>query len=317
MFAAMAAARPPPVPTVYHPLYSAPVMPPGHRFPMAVFRCIHDRLLRTGVVLPSQIHVPPQLVDMDTVKRAHCPQYVDNFCANKLDAAALRRMGLPWSEVLVERTLSEVTGTLLTAELALKHGLATNCAGGTHHAHYNYGSGFCILNDLVITTMSLLDRGLASRVLIVDADVHQGDGTASMLASEPRAFTLSVHAADNFPARKATSSMDVALPTGTEDAAYLTALGEALDASIRTFRPDVILYDAGVDIHAGDALGKLSISDEGLWRRDMLVLTTAAAARIPVAGLVGGGYHSDLEVLAERHCSLHRAAAAVWTQFRL
>ena len=316
MYAAAAAGRPAPVPTVYHPLYSAPVMPAGHRFPMPIFRTIHDRLLRTGVVDASQVHVP-RLLGAADVKAVHCPAYVDRFFGGTLSAAEMRRIGLPWSELLVQRTLSELSGTLLAAELALQHGLATSCAGGTHHAHRDFGSGFCIFNDLALTTHSLLARGLVSRVLVVDLDVHQGDGTAAMLASEPRAFTLSVHAEDNFPARKATSSLDVGLPTGTGDEAYLGAVAEALDRSIQGFRPDIILYDAGVDIHAGDALGRLAVSDGGLRRRDLLVLSTAAAAGIPLAGYVGGGYNSDLEALAELHCSLHAAAAECWRLFKL
>jgi acetoin utilization deacetylase AcuC-like enzyme len=285
---------------------------------MTVFRRIYERLLRTGVIAPSQVHVAPALDRSAlTLPHTHCPEYVAAFCAGTLPAEAMRRVGFPWSPVLVERTLAEVSGTLLTAELALAHGLACNTAGGTHHAHRAHGSGFCILNDLAVTTASLLARSLASRVLIVDLDVHQGDGTATMLADEPRAFTLSFHCAANFPARKAASSLDVPLPAGTGDEAFLDALSSVLPGVIASFKPSIILYDAGVDPHAGDGLGRLSLSDEGLWRREMMVLNMALGAGVPIAGYVGGGYADDVEVLAARHCLLHTAAAQAWRDHRL
>lgn len=283
---------------------------------MAVFGRIHQRLLLTGVVDAQQVR-SPQLAERTVLERVHCPDYVRAFCSGTLLPAALRRMGLPWSEALVERTLAEVGGTLLTAELALQHGLACNTAGGTHHAHRDAGSGFCILNDLAVTALSLLDRGLCQRVLIVDLDVHQGDGTATLLAGEPRAFTLSLHCEDNFPARKATSSLDVPLPAGTDDDAYLAVLSQVLPTVLSSHAPDLVLYDAGVDVHGGDTLGRLALTDQGLWRREMCVLSSCLALGVPVAGLVGGGYHPDLDVLAARHCVLHRAAAQAWRDFKL
>jgi len=226
-------------------------------------------------------------------------------------------MGLPWTPDLVERSLAEVGGTLLTAELALQHGLATNTAGGTHHAARAAGAGYCAINDIAVAAKALLARGVVSRILVVDLDVHQGDGTATMCADEERIFTLSVHAADNFPSLKAKSSLDVALPSGTGDDRYLDALVRCLPDVVTAFRPGLVLYDAGVDVHAADGLGKLALSDEGLWRREMLVLSTCLGAGVPVAGLVGGGYDRDLEALAARHCVLHRAAAQAWADHRL
>ena len=168
-----------------------------------------------------------------------------------------------------------------------------------------------------MTTASLLASGKAERVLIVDLDVHQGDGTATMLAAEPRAFTLSMHCATNFPARKATSSLDVALPAGTGDDEFMDALAAALPATIASFKPSIVLYDAGVDPHAGDGLGRLALSDAGLRRRELFVLHAALDAGVPIAGYVGGGYAQDLEVLAARHCVLHEAAAQAWREHRL
>ncbi len=284
---------------------------------MPVFRTIYERLLRTGVVDPAQVRVPAALAARETLELAHCPAYVAAFCEGALPAEAMRRIGFPWTPQLVERTLAEVSGTLLTAELALQHGLACNTAGGTHHAHRAEGSGFCILNDIAVATASLLQRGLAERVLVVDLDVHQGDGTATMLASEPRAYTLSLHCGANFPARKAQSSRDVALPPGTEDDAYLRVLAEELPAALDASRPSLVIFDAGVDTHAGDGLGRLALSDEGLWRREAMVLSACLGRGVPVAGLVGGGYCADLEVLAARHCLLHKAAAQAWREHRL
>ena len=178
-------------------------------------------------------------------------------------------------------------------------------------------SGFCILNDLAVTTASLLERNLAQRVMIVDLDVHQGDGTATMLAAEPRAFTLSMHCATNFPARKASSTLDIALPAGTGDDEFLDAMAAALPAAIASFKPSIVLFDAGVDPHAADGLGRLALSDAGLRRRELFVLHAALDAGVPIAGYVGGGYAEDLEVLAARHCILHEAAAQAWREHRL
>lgn len=308
-------AYPPPVPLVHSPLFSAPVLPPGHRFPMGVFDAIHARLLRTGVVLPSQVHAPPPL-DMALVTAVHCPAYVAAFCAGTLPPAAVRKLGLPWSPALVQRSLAEVSGTLLAARLALSRGLACSTAGGTHHAAFAHGAGFCALNDLAVTAAALLASGEASRVLICDLDVHQGDGTATLLASEPRAFTLSLQCAANaYPARAA-STLDVELTAGTGDEAYAAALRGALPPALAAFRPDLVLYDAGVDVHGRDALGRLALTDGGLLRRDLFVLTACLGAGVPVAAVVGGGYDAggDLEALAARHCMLHRAAAVAWAR---
>lgn len=307
-------------PVVYHPLYSAPQLPPGHRFPMAVFANIHRHLMAEGTVDPRQVHMAPTLPSKELLCLVHTQEYVDAFCSGTLDDKRVRRIGfgeVTRSQALIDRTLAEVAGTLLTAELALEHGLACNTAGGTHHAFPDFGSGFCILNDLAVTAELLLRQGRASRVLILDLDVHQGDGTAHIFSGRRDVFTLSMHAASNFPARKQASHLDVALPDGTSDDAFCAAVAEALTGVLQTFRPDLVLYDAGVDPHQDDALGRLSLTDEGLRRRELLVLDSCLGAGIPVAGYVGGGYHADLDVLAARHCWLHRAAAELWHDYRL
>jgi acetoin utilization deacetylase AcuC-like enzyme len=209
------------------------------------------------------------------------------------------------------------TGTLLTAQLALRHGLACNTAGGTHHAHASHGGGFCILNDLAVTAEVLLQQGSVQRVLILDLDVHQGDGTASIFKGRQDVFTLSVHCQSNYPYRKPPSHMDVGLPDGTDDVAYLRQISEILPGVLQDFRPDIVLYDAGVDVHVDDALGKLCVSDEGLMRRELLVMDTCLAEGIPLAGYVGGGYAADLDVLADRHIWLHLAAEQMWRDYSL
>jgi acetoin utilization deacetylase AcuC-like enzyme len=273
--------------------------------------------LRLGIVHESQVRTPPDSVDRSALELVHCPSYVAELLSGSLSAAKLRRIGLPWSNVLLQRTLAEVSGTLMTAELALKHGIACNTAGGTHHAGYDAGTGYCIVNDLAVTARSLLERKLASRVLICDLDVHYGDGTAALLTKEPRAFTLDVHCADNFPFVHGLASRDVPLAAGTDDDSYLRALSIALPEALDAFRPDIVLFDAGVDVHASDGLGKLALSDQGLLRRELCVLSSCLSRGVPVAGYVGGGYSRDLEALAARHCILHEAAALSWTDFKL
>ena len=298
------------LPLVYHPDYVTP-LPEGHRFPMPKFGMIRD-LLAAEVAAPSWFHRPTPAT-REQLERVHTPSYVEAFISGTLDRDAVRRIGLPWSEGLVGRSITAVGGTLMTAELALGSpaGIACNCAGGTHHAHPNFGSGFCIFNDLAVAAADLLARGRVHQVLIVDLDVHQGDGTAAIFADEPRVFTVSMHCGKNFPARKVDGDRDVALPVGTGDGAYLAALRDELPRLLDRVEPDLVLYDAGVDPHADDKLGRLALTDAGLAGRDRYVLEACRADRVPVACVIGGGYHDDLAVLARRHTILHRTAAGV------
>ena len=229
----------------------------------------------------------------------------------------MRRIGLPWSEGLVRRTVTAVGGTLLTVDLALTHGLAASTAGGTHHAFADFGSGFCIFNDMAIAARWAVHSGRARRVLIVDLDVHQGDGTAAICAGDDTIFTFSMHCGDNFPFRKQTSDCDIELPVGTGDDEYFAVLRAAMPDLLTGFCPDLVIYDGGVDPHRDDKLGKLALSDQGLYRRDRYVLDTCVAAGIPVACVIGGGYDDDHDRLARRHCTLHAAAADVFDDYRL
>jgi acetoin utilization deacetylase AcuC-like enzyme len=298
------------LPLVYHPDYVAP-LPPGHRFPMAKFQLLYEILLADGVTQPAQFHLPGR-PPQEWIELVHTPGYVQAYCQGTLDAKAQRRIGLPWSSALVNRTCVAVGGTILTAKLALQHGLACNTAGGTHHAFPDYGSGFCIFNDLAIATRVLQQLGLVKTVLIVDLDVHQGDGTAAIFQNDGTVFTFSMHCQVNFPGTKQQSDLDIPLPEGMEDTAYLHTLNAYLPDLLAQVKPDLVFYDAGVDPHFGDRLGKLALTDTGLFQRDQFVLSTCLAQGYPVACVIGGGYADDLPALAYRHSLLHRAASNVY-----
>jgi acetoin utilization deacetylase AcuC-like enzyme len=224
---------------------------------------------------------------------------------------------LPWSAELVNRTCIAVGGSILTAKLALESGLACNTAGGTHHAFPTYGSGFCIFNDLAIASRVLQQSGAVNKILIVDLDVHQGDGTAAIFQQDPSVFTFSMHCEVNFPGTKQISDLDVSLREGMEDEEYLKTLAEYLPDLLSQIKPDLVLYDAGVDPHLSDRLGKLALTDHGIFDRDLQVLDTCVSQGYPVACVIGGGYAEDLNSLVYRHSLLHRAASQVYRAYRL
>ncbi|MCC3407419.1 MAG: histone deacetylase [Microcoleus sp. PH2017_10_PVI_O_A] len=303
------------LPIIYHEDYVAP-LPPDHRFPMAKFRMLYQMLLAEGVADKSQFHAP-ELPPPEWIELVHDYGYVQAYCNGTLDAKAMRRIGLPWSPALVNRTCTAVAGTVLTAKLALECGLACNTAGGTHHAFPAFGSGFCIFNDLAIACRVLQKIGLVRKVLIVDLDVHQGDGTAVIFQDDSSVFTFSMHCEVNFPGTKQKSDLDVPLPVGMEDDEYLQTLDRFLPDLLSTVKPDLVLYDAGVDPHQGDKLGKLALTDTGLFRREMQVLMACLAGGYPVACVIGGGYADDTKGLVYRHSLLHRAASQAYRQYRL
>ncbi|MEO0948047.1 MAG: histone deacetylase [Cyanobacteria bacterium J06641_5] len=283
---------------------------------MPKFRLLHERLLRDRIT-SEEFVFQPELPPQDWLELVHDRAYIRAYCQGTLDTKAQRRIGLPWSAALAERTRLAVGGTVLTAKLALSYGVACNTAGGTHHAFPSYGSGFCIFNDLAVAARVLLHLGLVQRLLIVDLDVHQGDGTAFIFQDEPAVFTFSMHCADNFPGRKQQSDLDIGLPQGLDDDGYLQILAQTLPELLDRVRPDLVLFDAGVDVHVEDRLGKLALSDRGLYRRERLVLGTCMAAGCPIASVIGGGYAADLEALIARHAYLHRAAQEVSQQYKL
>ncbi|MEG4317834.1 MULTISPECIES: histone deacetylase [unclassified Microcoleus] len=303
------------LPIIYHEDYVAP-LPPEHRFPMAKFRMLYQMLLGEGVADKSQFHAP-ELPPQEWIELVHDRSYVQAYCNGTLDAKAQRRIGLPWSLALANRTCTAVAGTVLTAKLALECGLACNTAGGTHHAFPNFGSGFCIFNDLAIACRVLQKIGLVRKVLIIDLDVHQGDGTAVIFQDDSSVFTFSMHCEVNFPGTKQKSDLDVPLPVGMEDDEYLQTLDIFLPDLLSNVKPDLVLYDAGVDPHQGDKLGKLALTDTGLFRREMQVLMACLAGGYPVACVIGGGYSDDTKGLVYRHSLLHRAASQAYRQYRL
>lgn len=303
------------LPLVYHPDYVTP-LPPGHRFPMPKFGMVYDILLSDGVAEPGWFY-QPDIAPLDLLECVHTPTYVAAFCEGTLDARAVRRIGLPWSEGLVRRTRTAVGGTVLTARLAMSHGIACNTAGGTHHAFSGHGSGFCIFNDLAVAARTLQVDGVARRILIVDLDVHQGDGTAHIFADNPDVFTFSMHCERNFPFRKQRGDLDVLVDEGIGDDGYLAILERHFPDLLAAFNPDLVLYDAGVDVHGDDRLGKLNMSDAGLWKRDEAVLGRCLANGFPVACVIGGGYDTDLKRLARRHTIVHRVAAELLRRVRL
>jgi acetoin utilization deacetylase AcuC-like enzyme len=298
------------LPLVYHDDYSPP-FPANHRFPMEKFRLLRDHLVDSGLCTDADLR-RPALCPPDILALAHCPAYIKRFASGDLAYEEQRRLGLPWSEALAQRTIRAVGGSLLTAELALQHGLACHLAGGTHHAHYDHPAGFCIFNDLAVISQYLLASGKAQRVLIFDCDVHQGDGTARLLENTAQAITVSLHCENNYPARKAVSDWDIPLPKGMGDAEYLQVVDDTLNYLLALYQPDIVLYDAGVDVHQNDALGYLNLSDAGIAARDRAVFEHCLGRDIAVMGVIGGGYDKDRAALARRHGILHHSAATLW-----
>lgn len=283
-------------------------LPAGHRFPMEKYSRLRARLAASGVFAATDFIVPPAAGDSE-ILRAHDAAYLARVATGQLDAAEQRRIGFPWSAAMVERSRRSAGATLAACRAALDEGCAANLAGGTHHAHRSFGSGFCVFNDAAIAALAMRAEGRAQRIAIVDCDVHQGDGTAAILAQEPDVFTLSLHGAKNFPFRKASSDLDVELADDTGDEAYLAALDAALAAAIDAFRPDLVIYLAGADPYAGDRLGRLALSFEGLAARDAMVFRRCRAKGIPVALAMAGGYAQDIDDTVRIHANTVIAAA--------
>jgi acetoin utilization deacetylase AcuC-like enzyme len=297
-------------PIVHHPAFRAE-MPAGHRFPMDKFSRLAAVLEAKGLAGPGGFH-RPELIDVETLRLVHTEDYVRGVLDQSLPADVVRRIGMPNSESVAVRARAATGGTLLTARLALEHGIACNTAGGSHHASAESGAGFCVFNDVAVAARRLLAEGAIGKVLVIDLDVHQGDGTAKIFEDDASVFTFSMHAEKNFPARKAASDLDIDLADGTGDEAYLATLAEILPALIDRVGPDLVFFNAGVDPHADDKLGRLSLTNDGIGRREAYVLGLCLARDIPVAGVIGGGYDPDMDRLADRHAILHRTAAGLF-----
>jgi len=266
---------------------------------MSKFAYLYEHVKSLGLINSNLVQ--PKLGTPEPLELVHCDNYIYALWHNRLDEKAMRRIGLPWSEQLMARTFTAPLGTLQTARLALKHGIACHLAGGTHHAHTDFGSGYCMVNDLAFTSETLIKSGEVTNILIFDLDVHQGDGTAAMLAHQPYAYTCSIHCEKNFPFRKSASDLDIGLAPNVADSEYLGVVDDTLSYLLNTLNPDLVLYDAGVDVWQQDGLGKLDISWQGIAQRDHLVLKRCLERNVPVATVIGGGYDKDHRRLAARH----------------
>ena len=296
-------------PLVFHPIYSQLSLPTKHRFPIEKYQSIRDKL--GALQVPDSDFYQPQPVLVENLCQVFNPVYVRQLSQGTLDPKAMRRIGFPWSEQLIQRSLTAVGGTILTAKLALEHGKALNLTGGYHHAFANYGSGFCLFNDLYLAALSMLQTKDIDKVLIFDCDVHQGDGTAKLASNNPQIYTVSIHGEKNFPVRKQVSDLDFNLSKGTQDTEYLDTVDQALNLALTTFQPDAVIYDAGVDIHMNDELGHLNITTEGVYQRDCLVFAACEQKGLPIAAVIGGGYQRDIAALVDAHLQLFKAAKVI------
>ncbi|MEO1330485.1 MAG: histone deacetylase [Pseudomonadota bacterium] len=296
-----------PLAIVHHPQYQAPLRP-DHRFPMSKYGYLREALIARGLLAPGG-YVAPGPASAAMLSLAHDPDYVSRAFALTLTDREMKRIGLPKTERVILRARLAAAGSALAGRIALTQGVACNTAGGSHHAGPEHGAGFSTFNDVAVAIRALQKAGLIGRALVVDCDVHQGDGTAKIFADDPSVFTFSIHCGKNYPFTKAISDLDVALEDGTEDAPYLTALEAGLETALAAGRYDLAYYNAGVDVHRLDRLGRLALSDEGIRARDRLVLGRLRAAGLPVATAIGGGYDDDPERLATRHAIVFEEAA--------
>lgn len=291
---------------VAHPDYAL-AFPGAGRFPVAKFAALRAMLAADGLLREDRVQVPAP-ASPSALMLAHEPAFVQAALAGTLAPAASRRLGFPWSIELLRRARAAVGGTILAARLARETGVACNLAGGSHHADAAGPSGFCLFNDVAVAIRVLQAEGWLCRALVIDLDVHQGDGTARIFADDPNVWTLSVHCRTNFPLRKAQSRVDVALEPETGDAAYLAALRRILPRVLAAARPELAFYNAGVDPHRDDRLGRLALTDRGLAERDAFVLESLRRAGVPVVCVVGGGY-GEIDAVARRHAITHRILA--------
>lgn len=294
----------------FHPIYKHP-LPEGHRFPMLKYELLPKQLLHEGTAELNDFF-EPEICDLQNVLAVHDKQYVQDLLQLNLDPKAARKIGFPLSKELIERELRIAQGTILGCEYSLLNGVSFNIAGGTHHAFTNHGEAFCMLNDQAIGAQYLLDKHLAKRILIVDLDVHQGNGTAEIFAKNDKVFTFSMHGKTNYPFKKEISDLDIALENGTNDSEFLSILENILPKLINQHRPDFVFYLSGVDILETDKLGKLSCTIAGCKKRDEIVLATCQRLEIPVQVSMGGGYSPEIKTIIEAHANTYRVARSIY-----
>jgi acetoin utilization deacetylase AcuC-like enzyme len=298
------------LPIAYHPIYKHP-LPEGHRFPMIKYELLPQQLLHEGTAALSDFH-EPGLHDMADILAVHDKTYVEELLNLTLDPRAVRKIGFPLSAELIERELRIAQGTIWGVHQAMQHGIAFNIAGGTHHAYSNRGEAFCLLNDQAIGAQYLINNKLAKKVLIVDLDVHQGNGTAEIFTGNDAVFTFSMHGKTNYPFKKEVSDLDIALHDNIGDEEYLSILRSTLPKLVDEQKPDFIFYLSGVDILASDKLGKLGCSINGCKQRDEFVLSLCRKLEIPVQCSMGGGYSPDIKVIIEAHANTYRVARGLY-----
>jgi acetoin utilization deacetylase AcuC-like enzyme len=286
-------------------------LPPGHRFPLPKYTRLHERVLLEPWLRPEDLCAAEAATD-EQLSLAHTPEYVGRVARGELSEKELRRIGFPWSPGLVERSRRSVGATLGACRAALEGRVAASLAGGTHHAYPDHGQGFCVFNDAAVGARLMQAEGRVERVVILDCDVHQGNGTAAIFAGDPSVFTFSIHGEKNFPFRKEPSDLDIGLPDGTVDQPYLEALEYGLTQALRLARADLAIYLAGADPFAGDTLGRLALSKDGLLERDRLVFEHCRAAGLPVAITMSGGYAKDVDDIVDIHLGTLRAAREVF-----
>lgn len=293
-------------PIAFHPIYKHP-LPEGHRFPMEKYELLPQQLLLEGIAEPSNFFTPKE-VDLEHVLQVHDSEYVKHLLQLQLNAKHIRKIGFPLSKELVQRELIITQGTIQGATLAIKEGVAANIAGGTHHAYPNSGEAFCLLNDQGVAAQYLLQNKLAKKILMLDLDVHQGNGTAVMFQKEPSVFTFSMHGKSNYPFKKEVSDWDIALEDQTNDTIYLETLQSALNVLQKTVNPDFVFFLSGVDVLASDKLGKLGLTIHGCKNRDTMVFEWIKKLQVPVQVSMGGGYSKDIKIIIEAHTNTFREA---------
>jgi acetoin utilization deacetylase AcuC-like enzyme len=290
----------------FDPIFAHP-LPDGHRFPMLKYELIPEQLMHEGIVNVDNFF-SPSICDVETILSTHDKIYLDHLLNQTLSPLEIRKIGFPLSKQLVQRERTILQGTIDNALFAQQFGVSMNIAGGTHHAYTNKGEGFCLLNDMAVATNYLLKENLSQKILIVDLDVHQGNGTAEIFKNENRVFTFSMHGEKNFPAHKEQSDLDMALPDCINDKAYLNILETTLPRLIDKVMPDFIFYQSGVDVLESDKLGRLNLSIQGCKQRDQFVFQQCLKNKIPVAVSMGGGYSEDIKIIVDAHCNTFRLA---------
>ena len=298
------------LPVAYHPIYKHS-LPEGHKFPMLKYELLPQQLLLEGIVEEDDFFAPDR-ADLQHIYAVHDKEYVNRLLNLTLDPKEIRKIGFPLSAELIERELRIAQGTITGCEKALQSGVAFNIAGGTHHAFTNRGEGFCMLNDQAIAATYLLEKKRASKILIIDLDVHQGNGTAEIFQNNPNVFTFSVHGKTNYPFKKEISDLDIGLLTGTSDDEYLGIINKFVPQLINQEKPDFIFYLSGVDILESDKLGNLNCTLEGCKKRDEIVFTNCEKFQIPVQCSMGGGYSPEIKIIINAHTNTYRVAADLY-----